>query len=37
MSFYRKYNTVIRSIDNIVKLYKMTKKKDNKKSKNHKK
>lgn len=30
MSFYRKYNTIIRSIDNIVKLYKIAKKKDEK-------
>lgn len=37
MSFYRKYNTVIRSIDNIIKLYKMAKKKDDKKSKDDKK
>lgn len=26
MSFYRKYNTIIRAVDNIVKLYKVTKK-----------
>ncbi len=34
MSFYRKYNTIIRAVDNIVKLYKVTKKnkkKDDKK------
>ena len=36
MSFYRKYNTIIRSIDNIVKLYKIAKKKD-KESKDDKK
>lgn len=36
MSFYRKYNTIIRSIDNIAKLYKIAKEKD-KKSKDDKK
>ncbi len=36
MSFYRKYNTIIRAVDNIVKLYKLSKK-DDKKSKDDKK
>lgn len=27
MGFFRKYNTIIRSIDNIIKLYKLSKKK----------
>lgn len=36
MSFYRKYNTIIRTVDNLVKLYKVTKKND-KKSKKGKK
>jgi hypothetical protein len=32
MGFYRKYNTIIRAVDNIVKLYKISKnKKDEKK------
>lgn len=31
MKFYRKYNTIIRSIDNIVKLYKVAKKENSKK------
>lgn len=31
MSFYRKYNTIIRSIDNIAKLYKIYKKDKSKK------
>lgn len=36
MGFYRKYNTIIRTVDNIVKLYKVAKKGD-KKSKEDKK
>lgn len=36
MGFYRKYNTIIRTIDNLVKLYKVSKK-DSKKSKEDKK
>lgn len=36
MGFYRKYNTIIRTVDNIVKLYKVAKK-DDKKSKEDKK
>lgn len=36
MSFYRKYNTIFKSIDNIRKLYKMTKK-DSKSKKEEKK
>lgn len=36
MGFYRKYNTIIRTVDNLVKLYKVTKK-DSKKSKDGKK
>ena len=31
MSFYRKYNTIIKSVDNIVKLYKLSKKDKSKK------
>ena len=31
MSFFRKYNTIIKSVDNIVKLYKITKKNKSKK------
>jgi hypothetical protein len=31
MGFYRKYNTIIRAVDNIVKLYKVTKKEKAKK------
>lgn len=32
MGFYRKYNTIIKTVDNFVKLYKLSKKgKDNKK------
>lgn len=30
MGFYRKYNTIIRTFDNFVKLYKVAKKKDKK-------
>lgn len=37
MSFYRKYNTIIRAVDNIVKLYKLSKKEKSKKSKEDKK
>ncbi len=33
MGFYRKYNTIIRSIDNITKLYKLSKKKKQEKKK----
>ena len=33
MGFYRKYNTIIRSIDNIAKLYKLSKKKKQEKKK----
>ena len=29
MSFYRKYNTILKTIDNIQKLYKISKKKNN--------
>ncbi len=36
MGFYRKYNTIIRTVDNLVKLYKVAKKND-KKSKEDKK
>lgn len=36
MGFYRKYNTIIRTVDNLVKLYKVAKK-DDKKSKEDKK
>lgn len=36
MGFYRKYNTIIRTLDNVVKLYKIAKK-DDKKSKDDKK
>lgn len=36
MGFYRKYNTIIKTIDNFVKLYKVAKK-DSKKSKDDKK
>ncbi|RPF52908.1 hypothetical protein SAMN05216439_1448 [Methanobrevibacter gottschalkii] len=36
MGFYRKYNTIIRTIDNFVKLYKVAKK-DSEKSKDDKK
>lgn len=36
MGFYRKYNTLIKTIDNFVKLYKVAKK-DSKKSKDDKK
>lgn len=31
MGFYRKYNTIIRAVDNIVKLYKISKKNKSKK------
>jgi hypothetical protein len=38
MSFHRKYNALFKSIDNIIKLYKIAKKKDaEKKSKDDKK
>ena len=30
MGFYRKYNTILRSIDNLKKLYKLSKKKNKK-------
>lgn len=36
MGFYRKYNTIIRTIDNFIKLYKVAKK-DSKKFKDDKK
>ena len=36
MGFYRKYNTILKTIDNVVKLYKITKK-DSKKAKDYKK
>ena len=36
MGFHRKYNTIIRTVDNLVKLYKVAKKND-KKSKEDKK
>ena len=36
MGFYRKYNTIIKTIDNFVKLYKVAKK-ESKKSKDDKK
>ena len=36
MGFYRKYNTIIKTIDNFVKLYKIAKK-DEPKKKNDKK
>ena len=31
MGFYRKYNTIIKTVDNLVKLYKISKKKKKKK------
>lgn len=31
MGFYRKYNTILKTIDNFVKLYKVAKKEDKKK------
>lgn len=31
MGFYRKYNTIIRTVDNVVKLYKLSKKDESKK------
>lgn len=37
MGFYRKYNTVIRTIDNMTKLYKLSKKKNSKSKKEDKK
>ena len=38
MSFHRKYNALLKSVDNIIKLYKIAKKKDEeKKSKDDKK
>lgn len=36
MGFYRKYNTILKTIDNVVNLYKITKK-DSKKTKDDKK
>lgn len=36
MGFYRKYNTILKTIDNVVTLYKITKK-DSKKTKDDKK
>lgn len=36
MGFYRKYNTIIKTVDNLVKLYKVSKK-ESKKSKEDKK
>lgn len=36
MGVYRKYNTILKTIDNVVKLYKITKK-DSKKTKDDKK
>ena len=36
MGFYRKYNTILKTIDNVVKLYKITKK-DSQKTKDDKK
>jgi hypothetical protein len=36
MGFYRRYNTIIRTVDNFIKLYKVAKK-DSKKSKDDKK
>lgn len=36
MGFYRKYNTILRTVDNLARLYKVAKKK-NKKSKDDKK
>jgi hypothetical protein len=36
MGFYRRYNTIIRTVDNFIKLYKAAKK-DSKKSKDDKK
>ena len=37
MSFHRKYNTIFKSVDNIIKLYKIYKKKNNKSKKEDKK
>jgi len=37
MGFYRKYNTIIRSIDNLTKLYKLSKKKQSESKKEDKK
>ena len=37
MGFYRKYNTIIRSIDNLTKLYKLSKKKKSESKKEDKK
>lgn len=34
MGFMRKYNTIYKSVDNIIKLYKIAKKKDEEKKKN---
>lgn len=31
MGFYRKYNTIIRTVDNLVKLYKVSKKENSNK------
>ena len=36
MGFYRKYNTILKSIDNIVKLYKVSKKEAKKENKDKK-
>lgn len=36
MGFYRKYNTILKTIDNITKLYKATKKESAKKKENKK-
>ena len=33
MGFYRKYNTIIRTVDNVVKLYKISKNKSKKEDK----
>jgi len=33
MGFYRRYNTIIRTVDNFVKLYKVSKKKSKKEDK----
>lgn len=37
MGFYRKYNTIIRTVDNLVKLYKVSKKDKSKKKDDDKK
>ena len=36
MGFYRKYNTILKSIDNLTKLYKLSKKKQTKSKKEDK-